>query len=80
MQDICFWCKEERQRGKEAGRIIQSRAAGRQWDGVGRVERQQKKGQPWSSSRSPRTAGPGFMESDGEMCQGGRRRFDLRGD
>ena len=42
MHDICFWCKEERQRGKEARRIIQSRAAGRQWDGVGRAERQQE--------------------------------------
>ena len=31
-----------------------------------------KKGHPWSSSRSPHTAVPGFMESDRGMCQGGR--------
>ena len=35
MQDICFWCKEERQRGKEVRRIIQNRAAGRQWGRCG---------------------------------------------
>ena len=34
--------RKERQRGKEVGRIIQSRAAGRRGGGVGRAERQQE--------------------------------------
>lgn len=61
---------KKRQRGKEGGRIIQSRAAGRPW-GVawGGGDGSRKKGHAWSSSSA--TAAPAPWKVTEGLCQAG---------
>lgn len=63
--------KRKDREGRRSEGLSKTEQQGDSGDGVGLAERQQEEGHPWSASRLLHTAVPSFMESDGEMCQGG---------